>query len=131
MITLPHHKLQKLGVSPRDARLFMVYDGRHKTMYAEGGMRPMLLDLREDPEEFHVLAKGSEHNKVIDKLYLDLCNWGLRMSQCVTKSESDIIAMRGLSLRRGILSFLVDGSEVPDELTEKYRGAIRQDHTKD
>jgi arylsulfatase A-like enzyme len=121
----------KLGVAPRDARLFMVYDGRYKMMHAEGGMRPMLFDLQEDPDEFHDLSKGSEHNEVIDKLYLDLRNWGLRMSQRVTKSESDIIAMRGLSLRRGILSFLVDGSEVPDELTEKYRGPIRQDHTKD
>ena len=99
--------------------------------HAEGGMRPMLFDLQEDPDEFHDLSKGSEHNDVIDKLYLDLRNWGLRMSQRVTKSESDIIAMRGLSLRRGILSFLVDGSEVSDELTEKYRGPIRQDHTKD
>ena len=121
----------KLGVAPRDARLFMVYDGRYKMMHAEGGMRPMLFDLHEDPEEFHDLAKGSKHNEIIDKLYLDLRHWGLRMSQRVTKSESDIIAMRGLSLRRGILSFLVDGSEVPDELTEKYRGPIRQDHTKD
>ena len=121
----------ELGVEPRDARLFMVYDGRYKMMHAEGGMRPMLFDLQEDPDEFYDLAKGSEHNEIIDKLYLDLRNWGLRMSQRVTKSDSDIIAKRGQSLRRGVLAFLVDGSEVPEELTEKYRGPIRQDHTKD
>ena len=120
-----------LGVEPRDARLFMVYDGRYKMMHAEGGMRPMLFDLQEDPDEFYDLAKGSEHNEIIDKLYLDLRNWGLRMSQRVTKSDSDIIVKRGQSLRRGVLAFLVDGSEVPEELTEKYRGPIRQDHTKD
>ena len=120
-----------LGVEPRDARLFMVYDGRYKMMHAEGGMRPMLFDLQEDPDEFYDLAKGSEHNEIIDKLYLDLRNWGLRMSQRVTKSDSDIIAKRGQSLRRGVLAFLVDGSEVPEELTEKYRGPIRQKHTKD
>ena len=124
------HALE-LGVEPRDARLFMVYDGRYKMMHAEGGMRPMLFDLQEDPDEFYDLAKGSEHNEIIDKLYLDLRNWGLRMSQRVTKSDSDIIAKRGQSLRRGVLAFLVDGSEVPEELTEKYRGPIRQDHTKD
>ena len=94
-------------------------------------MRPMLFDLQEDPDEFYDLAKGSGHNEIIDKLYLDLRNWGLRMSQRVTKSDSDIIAKRGQSLRRGVLAFLVDGSEVPEELTEKYRGPIRQDHTKD
>ena len=121
----------ELGLEPRDARLFMVYDGRYKMMHAEGGMRPMLFDLQEDPDEFYDLAKGSEHNEIIDKLYLDLRNWGLRMSQRVTKSDSDIIAKRGQSLRRGVLAFLVDGSEVPEELTEKYRGPIRQKHTKD
>ena len=88
-------------------------------------MRPMLFDLQEDPDEFYDLAKGSAHNEIIDKLYLDLRNWGLRMSQHVIKSETDIIAMRGHSLRRGILPFLVDGSEVLEELTAKYRGPIR------
>ena len=53
------------------------------------------------------------------------------MSQRVTKSESDIIVMPGRSLRREILPFLIDGSEVPEELTEKYRGPSRRDHTKD
>jgi hypothetical protein len=30
--------------------------------------------------------------------------------------------MRGRSMRRGILPFLVDGSEVPADLTVKYTG---------
>ena len=53
------------------------------------------------------------------------------MSQRVTKSESDIIVMPGRSLRRGILPSFIDGREVTEELTEKYRGPSRQDHTKD
>mgnify|MGYP006000360677 FL=1 len=100
-------------------------------MHAEGGMRPMLFDLQNDPEEFYDLAKVSDYSAEIDKLYGDLHNWGLRMSQRVTKSESDIDSMRGRSMRRGILPFLVDGSEVPEELTEKYRGPIRQDYITD
>ena len=48
------------------------------------------------------------------------------MSQRVTKSESDIIVMPGRSLRRGILSFLIDGSEVPEELMENIEApAVR------
>ena len=39
--------------------------------------------------------------------------------------------MRGRSLRRGILPFLIDGSEVPEELTEKYRGPALQRYTGD
>ena len=127
----PTVQAAKLGIKPRDARLFMVFDGRYKMMHAEGGMRPMLFDLKTDPEEFNDLAKGADHGDILDKLYEHLHHWGLRLSQRVTKSEDDIIAMRGRSLRRGILPFLIDGSEVSGELTEKYIGPIRQDYTKD
>jgi len=116
----------KLGVEPRDARLFMVYDGRYKMMHAEGGFRPMLFDLKNDPEEFHDLAKGIDHQDQIDQLYKYLGEWGLRMSQRVTKSEDDIRAMRGRSMRRGILPFLADGTEVDEELLEKYNGPVKQ-----
>ena len=112
----------KLGLEPRDCRLFMVFDGRFKLMHAEGGFRPMLFDLATDPEEFHDLAKGDAHQSDIERLYGHLADWGRRMSQRVTTSEDDIKAMRGTSARLGVLPFLVDGSEVPDELTEKYRG---------
>ena len=121
----------KLGLEPRDARLFMVFDGRFKMMHAEGGFRPMLFDLKTDPEEFHDLAKGDEHQAEIDRLYGHLARWGRRLAQRVTKSEDDIKAMRGRSVRRGILPFLVDGSEVPDELTQKYRGPTTRTFTKD
>ncbi|WP_347833027.1 sulfatase-like hydrolase/transferase [uncultured Planktomarina sp.] len=111
-----------LGLEPRDCRLFMVFDGRFKLMHAEGGFRPMLFDLATDPEEFHDLAKDDAHQSDIERLYGHLADWGRRMSQRVTTSEDDIKAMRGTSARLGVLPFLVDGSEVPDELTEKYRG---------
>ncbi|MEC8122199.1 MAG: sulfatase-like hydrolase/transferase, partial [Pseudomonadota bacterium] len=35
----------RLGMASRDARLFMVYDGRYKMMHSAGGHRPMLFDL--------------------------------------------------------------------------------------
>ena len=62
------------------------------------------------------------HQAEIDRLYGYLAQWGRRLAQRVTKSEDDIKAMRGRSLRRGILPFLVDGSEVDEELTARYRG---------
>jgi arylsulfatase A-like enzyme len=119
---------EKLGVSSRDARLFMVFDGRYKLIHAEGGFRPMLFDLQSDPDEFHDLAKSDGHDAEIDRLYELLGRWGRRMSQRVTRSEDDIAAMRGRSARRGILPFLKDGSEVPEELTGAYRGKVSQDH---
>jgi arylsulfatase A-like enzyme len=120
---------EKLGLAPRDARLFMVFDGRYKLMHAEGGFRPMLFDLEKDPDEFRDLAKGSDHGAEIERLYGLLAQWGRRLSQRVTRSDDQIRAQRGASLRRGILPFLWDGSEVPEELTERYRGPARQRHT--
>jgi len=123
----------RLGLAPRDARLFMVFDGRYKLMHAEGGLRPMLFDLQSDPEEFIDLAKDStrtpEIDVEIDRLYAHLFTWARRMSQRVTKSEDDIIAMRGRSLRRGILPFLADGTEVPEDLTQFYTGKAKADYT--
>lgn len=112
----------KLGLAPRDARLFMVFDGRYKLMHAEGGLRPMLFDLHSDPQEFVDLVKQGGHEEVLDRLYGYLAQWGRRLSQRVTKSEADIVAMRGQSIRRGILPFLFDGGEVEEELTQRYRG---------
>ena len=117
-----------LGLAPRDARLFMVFDGRWKLIHAEGGFRPMLFDLASDPEEFHDLAKGDAHAAEIDRLYGHLARWGRRMAQRLTMSDAEIVARRGASARKGILPFLVDGSEVPDDLTGRYRGPARQVH---
>lgn len=88
----------------------------------------MLFDLATDPQEFTDLGAKEEHAPQINRLYEFLGQWGRRMAQRVTKSNADILAMRGVTMRRGILPFLVDGSEVPDELTEKYRGPARQVH---
>ena len=115
-----------LGLEPRDARLFMVFDGRHKLMHAEGGFRPMLFDLQDDPDEFNDLAKGTAHQQEIDRLYDHLATWGRRLAQRVTRSEDDIKAIRGRSARRGILPFLYDGSEVDEELTARYRAPVLQ-----
>lgn len=112
----------KLGLEPKDARLFMVFDGRYKLMHAEGGLRPMLFDLQSDPDEFNDLAKQPGHEDILDALYDKLAIWGRRLAQRVTRSEDDIKNMRGRSMRRGVLPFMIDGSEVDEELTMYYRG---------
>ena len=69
----------ELGLEPRDARLFMVFDGRYKLIHAEGGFRPMLFDPGTDPDEFTDLGKGDAHGQFIDRLYAYLADWGLRL----------------------------------------------------
>jgi len=112
-----------------DARLFMIFDGRWKMMHAEGGFRPMLFDLQSDPEELLDLGADPACAAEVARLYTLLGQWARRNAQRVTKSDADIAKMRGKSARRGILPFLYDGSEVPEELVENYTGPIRQTHT--
>ncbi|MGV6849489.1 MAG: sulfatase-like hydrolase/transferase [Marinibacterium sp.] len=120
---------ETLGLAPRDARLFMVFDGRFKLIHAEGGFRPILFDLKSDPEEINDLAKNGAYKAEIDRLYEHLAAWGRRMSQRVTVSDDAIRSRRGASARKGILPFLVDGSEVPDALTARYRGSSPNDYS--
>jgi len=116
----------RLGVAPRDARLFMVVDHRWKFIHAEGGFRPMLFDLKNDPQEFLDLGADPAQAVIIDLMYLRLGKWARRMSQRVTRSDSDINASRGAARRKGILLGVYDGSDVDEELSVKYRGKIPQ-----
>jgi len=93
----------KLGVAPKDARLFMVVDQRWKFMHAEGGFRPMLFDLENDPQEFFDLGADPAQGEIIDLMYRRLGKWGRRMSQRVTRSDADIESGRIGSQRTGIL----------------------------
>jgi arylsulfatase A-like enzyme len=112
----------KLGLEPRDARLYMVADRSWKFIHAEGGLRPMLFDLENDPEEFDDLGDSPNHAHIIALMYERLAKWGRRLSQRTTRSEDDIKDMRGESGAKGILLGVVDGSEIPEKLLEKYRG---------
>jgi arylsulfatase A-like enzyme len=111
----------KLGVAPRDARLFMVADTRWKLIHALG-FRPMLYDLETDPGELRDLGAGPAHEDQRRRLMAALNAWGLRASQRTTISEQQIRERRGKSQRRGILIGVWDESDIPDELWIKYRG---------
>jgi arylsulfatase A-like enzyme len=106
---------------PSDQRLFMVADKEWKYIHAIG-YRPMLFDLKSDPNELHDLG-GNPACKDVCRRYADvLAEWGLRQSQRVTRSEQQIKAARGRALRRGILIGVWDESDVPDELWKGYLG---------
>jgi arylsulfatase A-like enzyme len=119
-----------LGLKSHEARLFMVADKRWKLIHSEGpGYRPILFDMESDPEEFHDLGGDPAYGEVVALMYGRLGHWARRMSQRTTRSDDDLTAMRGRSIRRGILMGLYDGSEVPDELTVKLRGRPAKDFT--
>ncbi|PCJ10028.1 MAG: phosphonate monoester hydrolase [Rhodobacteraceae bacterium] len=115
---------EKLGLEPKDARLFMVTDQRWKFMHAEGGLRPMLFDLDADPDELVDLGESIAHGEVIDKMYARLHQWALRMSQRITLSDDQIISGRGKADLQGILLGVYQAEEVDAKLTRKYRGPV-------
>lgn len=120
----------KLGLAPKDARLFMIADKDWKFIHAEGGFRPMLYDLNADPEEFYDLGDSAEHAGIIDMMYERLGTWARRCSQRATKSDADIAAMGGVTLRKGILLGMYDGSEYPEDWQVRYKGRAEKDYTK-
>ncbi len=111
----------KLGIEPRDARLFMIADKRWKLVHALG-FRPMLYDLEADPDELRDLGADAafegERRRLMDALHA----WGLRLSQRTTLSEQQIRNRRGKSERQGILIGVWDEDDVPEAMWSKYRG---------
>jgi len=118
-----------LGLEPYQCRLFMVADKRWKFMHAEGGFRPMLFDMDNDPNELEDLGASKAHEEIIDLMYERLGRWARRMAQRTAISEDDIKKKRGGALRKGILLGLYDGTEVDQtylstikgKATKKYR----------
>jgi len=111
----------RLGIAPRDARLFMIADRRWKLVHAPG-FRPMLYDLETDPQEFCDRGADPACEAERDRLLAALHAWSLRLSQRTTISDREIEERRGKSQRRGILIGVWDESDIPEELWGAYLG---------
>jgi len=109
----------KLGVAPRDARLFMIADKSWKLIHAIG-FRPMLFDLISDPDELRDLGADPAHAGECARLKAALAEWGLRVSQRTTRSEQQINDARGNAARRGILIGVWDEADIPAEYWSGY-----------
>ena len=109
----------KLGVTPRDARLFMIADKEWKLIHGIG-FRPMLFDRVNDPDEFHDLGADPKYAPQCEQMLKALAAWGLRVSQRSTRSEQQIRNSSGKAERRGILIGVWDEAEIPAELWSGY-----------
>ena len=113
-----------LGLAPRDARLFMIVDHKWKFIHSEGGFRPLLFDLENDPQELVDLGGDAGQSEVIDLMYQRLGAWARRLSQRTAISDKTVRAMRKGSNRQGILLGVFDEGDVPAELSVKYRRKV-------
>jgi arylsulfatase A-like enzyme len=112
----------KLGVAPKDARLFMVADYSWKLVHCEGGLPPMLFDLKEDPNELNDLGCHPDYHEARQHCYAMLHDWALRCRQRTTLSTREILSNRGKSRRKGIILGLAQASDAEAEILVKYTG---------
>jgi len=117
----------KLGLDPAEARMFMVASKDWKLIHFEGGFRPMLFDLKNDPGELVDLGESEQLQPVIDELYGRLFAWARRPSQRTTMSRSQFIDSRGKGTAKGVLIGIVDEGDVPPPVTASYVGRKARD----
>lgn len=119
-----------MEASVRDAVMFMVATKKWKLIHCEGGHRPILFDLENDPDELVDLGDSNSHAEVIAQMYDYLFTWTRRPSQRTTRSEQQLIDMRTNSRGRGIVVGIYDENDMPLELTVKYRGRTAKPYQK-
>ncbi|WP_209833837.1 sulfatase-like hydrolase/transferase [Ruegeria sp. HKCCE3926] len=121
---------QRLNASVRDAVMFMVANEKWKLIHCEGGYRPILFDLENDPDELVDLGDSADHSDVIAQMYDYLFAWARRPSQRTTRSEQQLIDMRTRSGGTGIMIGIYDENDTPLELTVKYRNRKAKPYTR-
>ena len=111
----------KLNRTAREAVMFMVANTSWKLIHCEGGYPPILFDLENDPDELVDLGRSANHAHIVEQMYDKLFEWARRPSQRTTRSEEQLMEMRGKTVRRGIVIGIYDENDTPLELTTKYR----------
>ena len=103
----------ELGVDGADARLLMCFDGRWKYIDAEG-FRPLLFDLRSDPDELVDLGAAPEHEAERARLHEALFAWARRHHTRITRTPAQIDRMANAGEPPGILIGYWDEDEIRD-----------------
>ena len=117
----------KLGLSPRQARMFMVDDGRRKLIHFESGHRPMFFDRASDPDELQDLGADPARADDVAAMYDHLFRWARRPAARTTISTAEMVSWRGKGDRTGVLIGVVKEDDAPEELTRHYRGRKARD----
>ncbi len=111
-----------LDLDPKQARLFMLVDKNWKFVFADGGFRPLLFDLKNDPEELVDLGGNPKYAKVVNLFLERLSRWARRPSQRTTMTEEQLINYRDIGAEEvGIFIGVYSEDEFPPEVTAKTR----------
>jgi arylsulfatase A-like enzyme len=112
----------RLGVPVENAQIFMVATKKWKLIHFDGGFRPILFDLENDPQELVDLAEDAAYASALDEMYAHLHQWALRPSARITRSEAQLIKMRIQSARTGVVLGAYDEADIDPELVQHYVG---------
>ena len=102
-----------VGVDQRDARLVMIYDGRWKYVHVET-MRPLLFDLKNDPDELHDLGGDPAQADQIERLAGLHFDWARKHHSRITRSAEVIEAMTDEHEPPGIVIAYWDEAEMAE-----------------
>lgn len=108
---------QTLNQGIADCRLVMIFDGRYKLIHVEGH-RPILFDLKTDPDEFADLGESTEHADVRARLLDKLFAWSRGHHNRVTTSDNYIQNAAGKEFFKGIYIGFWDEDDIA-EATQK------------
>ncbi len=107
-----------LIVEVRDARTIMVRDQQFKLTYVQG-MRPILFDLLNDPQEQHDLASDPKFATHCARLYDAITQWALQHHSRITISDQQINDNRGKEVAAGILIGYWDQADLDAAILKK------------
>ena len=96
--------------------LRMIFDGRYKYILAEG-FRPMLFDLREDPDELYDLGADPAHAETRRRLHEHLFEWARRPRQRATVPDAmiDHTPIQQRISQQGVLIGFWDEDDLAEE----------------
>ncbi|WP_146346557.1 sulfatase-like hydrolase/transferase [Phaeobacter marinintestinus] len=117
----------KLKSSVQDATMFMIANKHWKLIHCEGGYRPILFDLENDPQELVDLGDSADHKAVIDDMYDKLFAWTRRQSQRFGISPEQLIKGRPKTSRLGVVIGAYEESDMDPDLITKYQGRKASD----
>jgi arylsulfatase A-like enzyme len=119
-----HPVCAELNLSPQEARMFMVATRDWKLVHCEGGLRPMLFDLANDPDELVDLGADPKYEAVRLELYAHLRDWALRMAQRVTLTPEALAQNIASGGATGVVLGVYDETDADAAETARYQGPV-------
>jgi arylsulfatase A-like enzyme len=92
----------KTGRAARDCRSYMIATKDWKYIYAPG-YRPVLFDLKNDPNELTDLGSSDAHAHICQDMFNKLAEWSLQYRQRETWTEEHNDKMTGVEEKMGVL----------------------------